>query len=311
MGEAYAIGLQGFTNPKRMPKFTYSGASVTTTDENGWMIVLKTSGTLKFNTIIPKGIDVFLVGGGGGGSASLAGGWLGGAAGGAGGYTTTKRGVTVKRGTSYSITIGAGGAGGTQDDVAGKDGGKTTAFGHEAAGGTARGSSVVDGTARVTGGNGGSGGGTPSNAGGTYQGAGGTAGGNGGGAGIDREDGVILYVPGGKGQGGTTRAFGESTGWLFAAGGGCGGHYPRYDDSHTPGGAGEYIALLGINTKGGDGNILHGNGGPYVGGSAAANSGSGGGGGGARYTPPGADGGNTAFNGGSGGSGIVIIRNAR
>lgn len=301
----------GYVNPKKLPKFTYTGASVATTDANGWMILLKTSGTLTFGTKLPKGIDVFLVGGGGGGSACLAGGWLGEAAGGAGGYTTTAKGIEAKKSTEYTITIGAGGAGGTNSSVAGKDGEKTTAFGKTANGGTARGSAYVDNAWRVTGGNGGSGGGSPSNYGGTYQGAGGSNGGDGGASGIDREDGEIVRVPGGKGQGSTTRAFGESTGWLFAAGGGCGGHYPRYDTSQTAGGTGENITVLGINTKGGDGGVLKGSGGPYVGGSAAANSGSGGGGGGARYTPPGAEGGNIAFNGGNGGSGIVIIRNAR
>lgn len=277
----------GYVNPKKLPKFTYTGASVTTTDANGWMILLKTSGTLTFGTKLPKGIDVFLVGGGQGGTNNH--GFRGGHGGGSG-YTTTGKGYKAKKGTGYSIVIGAGSAGG----AAAPDhwnwpaaGGTSSAFGYSAAGGGA------------AYGQGGSGGANPPYdwGGGAQNGTkGGSNGGNGGTpygeAPTDAE----------RGQGSTTRAFGDSTGWLFAAGGGSG---PLFGGNGGAGGDGEYISLLGINTKGGDGGV--GGADNRDGGSAAANSGSGGGGaGGVHLNSGGVD-----RKGGNGGSGIVIIRNAR
>ncbi len=117
-----------------------------------------------------------------------------------GGYTTTQINVSVTVGTQYTISIGAGGLGGTGDsNASGKDGGNTTAFGATANGGKT-------GTTKTLGGDGGSGGA-------------GYSGGSGGIDGTDGTDGEYDSWAGGKGQGTTTREFAESTGKLYSTGG--------------------------------------------------------------------------------------------
>lgn len=181
-----------FTYMPGVPPFTYTGKyEVLNKDTSDWKIKFLTSGTLVFTSETPM-IDVFLVGGGGGGS-----GHHGNAsydAGGGGGYTTTQKGFTPTLNESYTITIGGGGSAGPAW-TAGGNGGATSAFGFSAAGGKGGSSS---------GGDGGSGGG--------YNGyVGGSDGSNGSG-----------NSPG-KGQGTTTREFGESTGTLYSGGGGGSG----------------------------------------------------------------------------------------
>lgn len=221
------------------PSFTYTGQYTEVDDGGGnWRIKFLTSGTLTLKNKIT--VDVFLVGGGGGGrSASSSGG-------GGGGYTHTERKMEIKPG-SYPVVIGAGGA-------ADSDGNPSTFNGLSANGGGAAYKSDAS-----YGGNGGSGGGLWGN--------GGSDGGNG----------SSRYDRGGKGQGTTTREFGESTGDLYAGGGGG-----SSTSSQTyPGGAG----------GGGNG-----------GGNITAGTPNTGGGGGA---------GNLGVKAAGGGSGIVIIRNAR
>ena len=157
-------------------------------------------------------VDAFLVGGGGGGG-------IGG--GGGGGYTQTSF-VNINDGKTYSIDIGDGGA-------SMQNGKNTSAFGAIAFGGEA---GKVE-----TGGAGGSGGG-------------GGDGGSDGGNGQYYYSGNPRY--GGTGQGYTTREFGESTGFLYAGGGG------GVDSDRGSGGG-------GVGSKGGGG------------GSGAANTGGGGG----------------------------------
>ena len=244
-----------------IPEFTYTGdyEIVNDSDEpisvsqDNWKIRFLTSGTLTFQALngAENGIDVFLVGGGGGGHGN---GCAGG--GGGGGYTTTGLTVSVDAGKSYEINIGAGGA-------AGSDGGNSSAFGLSADGGKDGGTN-----ANLYGGNGGSGGGGYGH---QY------AAGNGGSDGSNAASG---HYPG-KGQGTTTREFGDPAARLYAGGGGGGTSRFNYGTGGAGGGG-----------NGGNNNVN-----PT---SGTANTGGGGGGG-----PSGSKG------GAAGGSGIVIIRNRR
>ena len=220
-------------------------------------------------------IDVFMVGGGGGGGSftgSAAGSARGG---GGGGYTRTVRRVAVTANQSIPITIGAGGAVNTA--------GGATAFdtSYSVAGG--------EGATSNNGAAGGSGGGGAVRSNSDY--------GTGGSNGENGETGYPTSVTGGSGQATTTREFGESTGKLYAGGGGGG----RYMASNTP------IVSLGGSGGGGAG----GWGGSYSSDTQAAGAGganTGGGGGGGAST------GSTAYPaapGGSGGSGIVCFREAQ
>lgn len=203
----FNIGASEQYNP--IPAYTYSGiAEMVDEGNNNWSLHLKTSGTLKFNTIgnAVNGIDVFCVGGGGGAPRYCGGG--------GGGYTKTQKGVSVEAGTPYDIVIGAGGASKT-DHTNGGDGGTTKAFGVEALGGKgAIWADIREGEeskmyAYRVGADGGSGGGG-------YLGTGGEDGADGTAGESNR---------GGKGQGTTTRAFGESSGALYSSGGDAPGNY--------------------------------------------------------------------------------------
>lgn len=240
--------------------YTYTGGHEKIDDGNGnWRIKFKSSGTLKFTNLgkWDGKLDVFCVGGGGAGGSGYwdAGNGYGKA--GSGGYTTTQKSVQSTENTSYNIVVGAGG------QSAFASGGNTTAFGVTAGGGTKLG--------------GGSGGGAYGN---REVNNGGSDGGNG-----DPQDaaniGIDHWGSPGKGQGRTTREFGEPTGTLYAGGGGAGGN----GSAQAHGGAG------------GGGNGAW-NGHPQTSGTENT----GGGGGGMYY-------GLTVL--GKGGSGIVVIRNHR
>ena len=232
--------------------FTYSGDYQVISDGNdNWRIKFLTSGTF-----IPKSdmqIDVFLVGGGGGGGYTAISNT---ASGGGGGYTNTVKSLVLSNNIDYPLVIGNGGTGES-------DGGNTSSFSVTANGGK-RGSNTQ--TAGVRGGDGGSGGGA------AYASTS-SAPGNGGSDGSD--GGSSNTTLGGTGQGTTTREFGESSGDLYAGGGG-----------------GIYGKNIGIGGNGGGGDGKK---------SGEANTG-GGGGNSDRYGSSGDT---------SGGSGIVIIRNHR
>lgn len=240
--------------------YTYTGGHEKIDDGSGnWRIKLKSSGTLKFTNLgkWDGKLDVFLVGGGCAGGSGYwdAGNGYGKA--GSGGYTTTQKSIYATANTAYSIVIGAGG------QSAFASGGNTTAFGVAAGGGTKLG--------------GGSGGGAYGN---REVNNGGSDGGNG-----DPQDAANIGIDHngspGRGQGRTTREFGESYGTLYAGGGGAGGN----GSAQAHGGAG------------GGGNGAW-NGHPQTSGEENT----GGGGGGMYY-------GLTVL--GKGGSGIVVIRNHR
>lgn len=203
------------------PAYTYTGSSTLIDDGNyRWRIRFLTSGTLTFSSLgNGSSIDVFLLGGGGGtyenGSSAASGG-------GGGGYTRTGSSISISTGTTYTITVGAGGA-------SGANGGTTSAFGLSASGGKG-----VSGS--TNGGDGGSGGAA------YYAASGGSDGGNGGKAGNDNGK-------GGTGQGSTTREFGETSGTLYAGGGAC----AIGTGSGGNGGGGSSQASAGANTGGGAG----------------------------------------------------------
>ena len=262
-------------NASTHPIFTYTGTYQKTFNNDGsWELKLLTSGNLTFSSISTP-IDVFLVGGGGGGASasySSIGEYYAGAGGGGGGYTHTIKGTIANKGTAYNIQVGGGMA---------TEGGKTVAFGVTVNGGK--------GGNRRNGGAGGSGGG-----GGGYSNT--TAGGNGGSNGADGGSNSSNSL-GGLGQGTTTRAFGESTGTLYAAGGG-GGAGINSSSSSSAGGSGG----SGGGGRGGNGSSPASS---WKGVDGTANTGSGGGGSIAAVS------GKEDSSGGIGGSGIVIIRNAR
>lgn len=189
-----------------VPEFTYSGTYDVEVDESGnWKVFFLTSGTLTFTKIgnAKDGIDVFIVGGGAGGGPSsyklntyvtLTGG------GGGGGYTKTISNLTIEKNTPYIIEIGAGGA-------VQSNGGLSSAFGYGL-------ENYAQAGGSNSGGAGGSGGG-----GAGYTSSSAISGGSDGGNGSE----IHSDLPGGTGQGTTTKEFGETTGTLYSTGGDGGG----------------------------------------------------------------------------------------
>lgn len=123
-----------------LPAFTYGGNYEIKRESNryNWYIRLFTSGALKFTDFgntANKGLDIYLVGGGGsGGSRSSSGSDFG--SGGSGGTNKTIKGyLGAALGSSYTATIGAGGASvtGSNNGNAGKT---TSLFVYSAAGGS-------------------------------------------------------------------------------------------------------------------------------------------------------------------------------
>lgn len=247
--------------------FSYTGECLFFAEDNGnWRLKLLTSGVL---TLLRKTkVDIFAVGGGGGGGNGNDGSY--GGQGGGGGFTATVKAKSLAKNVSYTVTIGAGGAAHTP--------GGASSFGElcTAQGGW-YGANGGDG-----GGYGGSGGGVPGSTANTWAKRAGGAGGSDGSDGLTTNE---IYTAVGKGQGTTTRAFGDADGELYAGGGGGGGTWGA--KSSGPGGAGG-------DGGGGNGNKFRMDGLP-----GETNTGGGGGGGGGHNA------------GGAGGSGIVILRSAR
>ena len=235
--------------------------------------------------------DVLVVAGGGGGGSDAGGG------GGAGGLLASSQTLTI--GSSYTVTIGAGGIAGTGGNTpvyptnnAGSgsnsvfSGGSITT--QTAIGGGYGGMGESRGIATGSGGSGGGGGGTyPNN---NQQGPAGTATsgqGNVGSAGLTTPE--CGGGGGGAGAAATNQNGGVGSNWqslgTFYAGGGGGGAYS--------GGAG-HLAGAGGNGGGGNGGGYPGNT-AAVGSAGTTNTGGGGGGG-------------TQLSGAAGGSGIVIVR---
>lgn len=227
------------------------------------------------NWAIPTGwrtAKAFVVGGGGGGSYGAGGG-------GGGGYTKTSGNFSVTPGAVYTVTVGAGGS-------ANGGRGNTTSFGSivSAAGG-------YGGTTTLAtmGGNGGSGGGAAAISRGDQYDSYGTSGASDGGTANDN----VYYTgaaqahtyKGGTGQGSTTRAWGSSSGTLYAGGGGGGGKNSQGGGSGGSGGGGAGSSSYTTNGTNGTANT-------------------GGGGGGGAYSSSS----ERKSDGGSGGSGIVLVQ---
>lgn len=198
MGDCYITRRGGSAGGRGLPEFTYTGTCQLIDDGGGdWRMKFLTSGVLTFTKLgsAGKGIDVFLVGGGGGnGNAGGISDWC---AAGGGGYTKTVKSLIVQKGVEYQIVVGAGGTRPTTSNTQTR-GGTTSAFNASIEGG-------YSGKA-YSGGDGASGGAASDST------VGGTDGGDGG-------EGSIFGGKPGKGQGTTTREFGESTGDLYASGG--------------------------------------------------------------------------------------------
>lgn len=188
-------------------KFSYTSGTYSIIDDgnHNFRIKFLTDGTFipQFNMMI----DLFLVGGGGGGGYSTTAGFAI-RGGGGSGYTNTISSISIESELSYPVDIGDGGAVNTA-------GSSSTAFENTAAGG-GRGAAIYYTNSGTIGGAGGSGGGA--------WGAGGTNGGNGANK-TNYSSGGPFY--GGKGQGTTTREFGEASGVIYAYGGAGGNDYAQ------------------------------------------------------------------------------------
>jgi len=233
------------------PKFpTYTGAhAIFGTDKQGY-IEIYSSGTLTAQANMS--VEAFLVGGGGGGGTGSANSSTIGSGGGGGGYVKALTGLALTKGSTYAMTIGAGG-------TADINGGNTAAFGNTAIGGLKGEAYAGSGV----GGNGGSGGGgagidSPFTNGGT----GGSNGANGGKG----------HANGGVGAGISTIFNGKT----YAGGGG---------------GGGARFAQGGAGSNGGGNGGYFGGVGSHSGVNALANTGSGGGGGNSYHAGAGGSGG--------------------
>ena len=218
----------GYCGGSKAPKFTYTGTYNVRKDG---VVELLTSGTIVFLEALT--IDLFMVGGGASGSARRANAtYKRGDGGGGGGYTKTVKQRDVTANESIAVVIGEGGVGADNPryNDSGANGG-ITRFGTE----FAPGGRAYAPDQGYNGGDGGSGGGGGS--GGVASkpsgGEGGTDGGNGS---AGNASGVA--AGGGRGQGTTTREFGEENGKLYAGGGGGGRYMAAVQPVVSIGGAG-------------------------------------------------------------------------
>jgi hypothetical protein len=291
--EVYEAGVWS----SRDPSYNYAASGGTITSTDGYRIHRYTSsGT--FTPALSGYVEVLVVAGGGGGGANHAGG------GGGGGFIHEIK-YPVVAGTSYTVVVGAGGAGGvwsgtdTRRGVNGDDSRFASLIAEGGGGGGSRHDGLSPGSQHGRpGGSGGGGGGFENSVANTWSGgnailgqgnAGGTAtfhaGGGGGGAGgaggnASSTDGGSANTIGGAGGLGRPCAITGTT--VYYAGGGGGG-------LHQNGPNGGKGGIGGGGDGGGYGTLAD----------TAGQANTGGGGGGA-------DGGGSA--GSAGGSGIVIVR---
>jgi hypothetical protein len=236
--------------------------------------------------IAPKWVEYLVVAGGGGAGSRAGGG------GGAGGLLTGI--VTVAAGTSYTVTVGTGGAGGV-DSTSAPTSGNNSVLGSIASTGGGYGSSGRS-PGNSGGASGGSGGGGSYSSGATSAGQGASGQGNAGSVGFASTSGNYL-IGGGGGGAGTVGINAINNSTSSVAGSGGSGIASAISGSTIVyaggGGGGSELTYVGSGGVGGGG------GGGYAsnGGSGAANTGGGGGGGG--YS---------TYSGGAGGSGIVVVR---
>lgn len=298
--------------------FTYTGSYATEGNlEGNFVIRFKTSGTLTIDDLgnTASKIDVFMVGGGASGGVGYGmGGSNGmGGHGGGSGYTKTVRSLSITKGNSFKIIIGAGGesaAYNTDNDASdytpGNNGGMTSFGSYSVNGGTAATAKNLT-IANTTASNGGSSG-APSVTGSTlFQRIFTMYGGSDGGLSYSNPSegsdapytGTLGKKYFGTSQGTTTREFGEATGKLYAGGGGA----AMYLRNTFPGNGGGGQGLQVYERHKDTGGLIR----DVTGGTI--NTGSGGGGGGYFRSNP--ENQLIRRNSGAGGSGIVCIRNAR
>ncbi len=277
------FNLYGVANASITNVAKATGGDSVTTDGTYWYHTFRSSGT--FTPTQALTCDYLVVAGGGGGGANF------GSGGGAGGLrctvTATGGGGSLESALAltaqaYTVTIGAGGAAQTIDNVLGNPGSNSVFSTITASGGGA------GAGAATAGGNGGSGGGA---GGGTTARSGGTGTAN-------------------QGYAGGSNAGGPDAGGAGGGGAGAVGSNTTGSATGGTGGAGVSTSISGTSTSyaggGGGGNSGSASAGGGTGGASAgngvagtANTGGGGGGGG-QYSGDGA----------AGGSGIVIVRYA-
>ena len=282
------------TDFDQLSNIVFAPTGGTQTSYSGYEVATFTSsGT--FTPNIDGEVDVLLIGGGGGGGAGRGGG-------GGGGGMVYRTGLAVTGGTAYTITVGAGGSGSTDNQEVNEatNGEDTVAFSVTAKGGGRGGSGVTGTTAQSEGDEGGSGGGTThgadgpkasnqgtfsgwtskGNAGGNGSGSNNEAAGGGGGAGVAGE-GAYASGQGGNGGNGFQNDYQTGSNQYYGGGGGGGA-----------GSGGTYTS--GAGTSQSD--------------PTAGSSNTGGGGGGGVYDTNNANFTTSWNQGANGGSGIVVIR---
>ena len=242
-------------------------------------------------TTVPYNAEYLVVAGGGGGGRVRGGG------GGAGGFRTAT-GFTLTGGTTYTITVGAGGAGSTLTTARGTNGSDSVFSTITSTGGGGGGSAGGTSAATLTGATGGSGGGGATD---SVTGATGGAGGAGNtpftspSQGSNGGASTTTNAFGGGGGGGASAA--GATGLTSGGAAGGAGTSSSISGTSTPyaggGASGSIGGTAGVGGTGGGGS----GGTTGAGGNGTANTGGGGGG----------DGANPGSSGGTGGSGIVII----
>jgi hypothetical protein len=284
------FNLYGVANASITNVAKATGGDSVYTDGTYWYHIFRSSGTFTPTQALTAD---YLVVAGGGGAAATASYYVGG--GGAGGLRCTvgatggggslESAVSLTNGTAYTITVGAGGAGGnTTGAPSGISGSNSSISGTGLTTITSTGGGSSTGSVPNTGGSGG--GGTINNNGAAGTANQGYAGGNGSGAGVAGAGG------GGGGAGGAGTNGNGATNTGGNGGAGVTTAISGTSTSYAGGGGGTSNAAGGTATAGGGAGKTTG-----TANSGTANTGGGGGG-------------TNNFNGGSGGSGIVIIRYA-
>lgn len=238
--------------------------------------VTTTTVTSSRTVSVPAGYghaDIFLVGGG---SSGICGNSVSSGSGGGAGYTKTLSNQAVS--SALTFVIGAGGAATSGSAHVASAGGSTTVSG--GASGTVNGGSNDYKTAHrgLDGGSGGGGAAASTNNNSERVGNGGSNGSDGGKGFLETG---FYETDGGTGQGITTRAYGETSGTLYAGGGGAGATRSLMNSAGGSGGGGGCNGIAGNGTSG------------------TSNTGGGGGGGPEK---------GSYATSGAGGSGIALIR---
>jgi len=282
------FNVGGGTGDVAVPVSLASGGTLTT-DGDYNVHTFTSSSTLTFSVADVPVEYLVISGGGGGGGAYFCGG------GGAGGYlTATDFGVT---GTSYTVTVGGGGAGAANSGYLKGTIGSVSTFSSFSPVGGGAGAGYYG---YLTGGTGGSGGGSGQHT-GTYPDGGAGTNGQGYDGAQGYGTGTHPVGTGGGGGGGAGAAAPDRTGVTSPSTGGAGASSSITGSAVTrAGGGGGGVKSATVSTAGGAGG---GGAGAYHNSAAVAGTTNTGSGGGGADNNTG-----TAADGGAGGSGVVIVR---